>query len=140
VWGTAAVDSDLAAVTVAGAPGVVRKIHAMNQGNVYLKHNFDYGSQITAYAGRLSGADTGDWQAGLIGQVPLSPNWSVYGNTNYVMARLPKGPGGSGDETWNVSFGLSYYFGGNAASSSVTGNRGLPLLPVANNGSFLITD
>jgi hypothetical protein len=33
-----------------------------------------------------------------------------------------------------------YYFGGNAQNPSVTGNKGLPLLDVANNRSFLITD
>jgi hypothetical protein len=140
VWGTINVSSDRAAVTVAGAPGVLTTIRAMNQANLYVKQNFSFGAQLTGYVGALDGADIGKWQFGLRGQMPLSENWSAYGNFNYVMPHTPAGPVGSGHEQWNVSFGLTYYFGGNAQNPSVTGNRRLPLLDVANNSSFLVTD
>jgi len=140
VWGTMNVNHDRAAVTVAGAPGVRTTIRSMDQANFYVKQNFAFGGQLTAYAGRLDNASVGDWQAGLLGQVPLNSHWAAYGNFNYVVPSGPSGPNGSGLEQWAVSFGLTYYFGGNAASASVTGNKGTPLLPVANNGSFLVTD
>ena len=140
VWGTAGVNDDRAAVTVAGAPGVRSRIHAMNQTNFYVKQNFAFGGQVTAYYGILDGSDIGKWQVGVRGQVPLSANWSAFADANYVVPRTPAGPLGSGQEQFSVAVGLGYYFGGNAQNPSVTGNRGLPLLDVANNRSFLITD
>jgi hypothetical protein len=140
MWGTFHVNDDLAAVTVAGAPGVQRRIRAMNQANLYVKRNTAFGAEIAGYVGVLDNADIGDWQFGLLGQAPISCNWSVYGNFNYVVPSAAAGPDGSGEEQFNASFGLAYYFGGKAKSPSVTGQAGLPLLNVANNGSFLVTD
>jgi hypothetical protein len=140
VWGTVGVNDDRAAVTVAGAPGVRRTIHAMNQANFYVKQNFAFGGQVTGYVGVLDGADIGKWQVGLLGQIPLSPTWSAFANANYVVPHTASGPTGSGQEQFNVSVGLAYYFGGNAQNPSVTGNKGLPLLDVANNRTFLISD
>jgi hypothetical protein len=140
VWGTVHVNDDQAAVTIAGAPGVLSTIRAMNQANFYVKRNTEFGAELMAYAGVLDNADIGDWQFGLLGQAPISCNWSVYGNFNYVVPSSAAGPDGSGEEQFDVGFGLAYYFGGKAKSPSVTGQAGLPLLNVANNGSFLITD
>jgi hypothetical protein len=140
VWGTFHVNDDRAAVTVAGAPGVLRPIRAMNQANAYVKRNTEFGADITGYVGVLDNATIGDWQFGLLGHAPISCNWSVYGNFNYVVPSAAAGPEGSGEEQFNISFGLAYYFGGKARSPSVTGQAGLPLLNVANNGSFLVTD
>jgi hypothetical protein len=140
VWGTMNVSSDRAAVTVAGAPGVLTTIRAMNQVNFYVKQHFATGALVTAYVGALDNADIGKWQFGLRGQAPLSEFWSVYGGFNYVVPHTPAGPVGSGHEQWSASFGLTYHFGGNAQAASVTGNKRLPLLDVANNSSFLVTD
>ena len=140
VWGTFNVNDDRAAVRVAGAPGVLSTIRAMNQANFYLKRNTEFGAELMAYTGVLDSADIGDWQFGLLGNMPISCNWSAYGNFNYVVPSAAAGPNGSGEEQFNVSFGLAYYFGGKAKSPSVTGQAGLPLLNVANNGSFLVTD
>lgn len=140
VWGAMQLDGDRAAVTVAGAPNVRRPIRSMDHGNVYVKHNFDFGGQLTAYVGMLDNASIGHIQYGVTGQVPLSHNWSVFAHANYVVPNAVEGPMGSGLEQFNISFGLTYYFGGKASSASVTGHKNLPLLPVANNSSFLITD
>jgi hypothetical protein len=140
VWGTLNVNHDRAAVTVAGAPAVRSTIRSMDQANLYVKQHFSFGGELMAYVGKLDDASIGDWQVGLRGQVPLSAHWAAHGNFNYVVPNAPSGPNGSGLEQWNVSFGLTYYFGGNAQSTSVTGPRGRPLLGVANNSSFLITD
>jgi hypothetical protein len=34
---------------------------------------------------------------------------------------------------------LTFYLGGKSVSPNISGRQGLPLLPVANNGSLLIT-
>jgi len=140
VWGTFAAQDNEAAVTVAGVPNLLRTIRSANQANIYLKQNFEFGGQITGYTGMLDNASIGDWQFGLLGQAPLSDSWSVYGNSNYVVPSAKNGPNGSGEEQFNVSVGLAYSFGGKARNQSVTGNAGMPLLNVANNGSFLVTD
>lgn len=140
VWGTYGVNSDRAAVTVAGAPGVLTTIRAMNQKNVYVKQNFDFGGEVMAYYGIFDDEDIAKWQFGVVGKVPMSDNWSTFASANYVAPRTPSGPLGSGQEQFSASIGIAYYFGGNAASKSVTGNKELPLLDVASNRSFLITD
>jgi len=140
VWGTYGVNTDRAAVTVAGAPKLLTTIQAMNQKNVYVKHNFDFGGEVMAYYGIFDDEDIAKWQFGVVGKMPLSDNWSTFASANYVAPRTPSGPLGSGQEQFNASFGIAYYFGGNAASKSVTGNKELPLLDVASNRSFLITD
>jgi hypothetical protein len=131
---------DDAAVTVAGAPGVRREIRAANQLNGYIRRNTYFGGSLMAYAGGFDDADIQSWQFGLTGQAPLSCHCAMYGNFNYAAPSATDGPNGSGEEQFNIQLGLAYFFGGKAQSRSVTGQRGLPLLNVANNGSFLITD
>ncbi len=137
VWGVLKTNDDRAAITVAGAPGVLSTIRAMNQVNFYLKKNFASGAQITGYAGAIGKKSVGDWQFGLIGQAPLNTKWSAYGNFNYVVPGAPVGAGGSGTEQFNVSFGVAYAFSGGKAKPGLAGQ---PLFKVANNGTFLITD
>lgn len=139
-WGSFDVDDDLAAVTVAGAPGVRRTVRAMDQFNLYVKQAFEFGGQVTAYAGIIDNADVGDWQFGVLASTPLSCNWSLFGNVNYVSPSARSGAPGSGEEQFDVSVGLAYYFGGNASNASVTGNANVPLFPVANNATFHVTD
>jgi hypothetical protein len=77
---------------------------------------------------------------GTKGEVPLSNCVSLFGGAQCI---LPSASGGSGndkfaEEYWNVSVGFAYYPGGNAVSNTVAGRRWMPLLPVADNGSFAI--
>jgi len=139
VSGTVGVKDDFAAVTVAGAPALLTGIHAMRQTNVYVKHVFDFGGQITAYYGKFSDKDIASWQFGATAQAPLSVNWSVFANAAYVAPRTPSGPLGSGQEQFNAQVGIAYYFGGNAQSPTVSGNKGLPMFDVASNRTFLIS-
>lgn len=139
-FGTAHLWDDDAAVTVAGAPGVRREVRAANQINGYVRYNSAFGASIMAYAGGFDEADIQSWQFGLTGEAPISCCCSLYGNFNYAAPSAKAGPTGSGEEQFAIQFGLAYYFGGKAVSRSVTGQQGLPLLDVANNGSFLVTD
>lgn len=132
VWGAFGLNEQRAAVTVAGAPGVRRPIHAMDHINLYVKKTYG-AANVTGYIGKMNGGDIGEWQVGMFGQAPLSEHWSLYTNVNYVSPSAKSGPRGSGEEQYNFGAGLCFYFG--RANST-----GLPLLNVANNGSFLITD
>src|SRR3954467_8536930 len=138
-FGTFGLWDDSAQVTVAGG-GPRSRIHAANQLNGYIRHNAAFGGSVMAYACVFDRADIQDWQFGLSGKAPLSCNCALYGNFSYAAPSAPAGAGGSGEEQFSIQTGLVYYFGGKAVSRSVTGQRGLPLLDVANNGSFMITD
>ncbi|MGC4007197.1 MAG: hypothetical protein QM811_30350 [Pirellulales bacterium] len=139
-FGTAHLWDDEAAVTVAGAPSIRREIRAANQFNAYYRHNTDFGGSLMFYVGGFDQADIQSWQFGMNGEAPLSHRCALYGNFNYAAPRRPAGPTGSGEEQFSIQTGLVFYLGGKAVSRSVTGQRGLPLQDVANNGSFLITD
>ena len=39
---------------------------------------------------------------------------------------------------WDVSFGVAWYFGGNARSCALNGKCWVPYMPVANNTNFLV--
>ena len=131
---------DDAAVTVAGAPGVRSTVRAANQYNSYIRGNTIAGGSLMGYAGLFDGADIQCWQFGATGEAPLSNWFSLYGNCNYAVPSAGAGPNGSGEEQFNIQFGIAYFFGGKAISPSVTGQKGLPLFDVASNSSFLITD
>jgi hypothetical protein len=139
VSGTVGLEDDRAAITVAGAPNLRTPIHASRQTNVYVKHIFDFGGQVMAYYGRFSDADISKWQAGVTAQAPLSPYLSAFASANYVVPRTPTGSFGSSQEQFSAQVGFAYYFGGNAQSPTVSGNKGLPMLEVASNRTFLIS-
>jgi hypothetical protein len=139
-FGTGDLWDDGAAVTVAGAPGVRRTVRAAKQFNSYIRGNTLAGGSLMGYAGVFDGADVQCWQFGATGEAPLSEWFSLYGNCNYAVPSSSAGAGGSGEEQFNIQFGIAYFFGGKAMSPSVTGQQGLPLFDVASNSSFLITD
>ena len=133
VWGTFHANNDASVVNV----GPVR---ASNQANAYWRHNWDFGGSTMAYVGGVDRADIGNWLVGVLGQAPLSDNVSLYANTTFAFPSSKTGIVGSNELEWNFGLGLMYSFGGKAVSPSVSGQQGLPLLPVANNGSMLITN
>ncbi|MDA1053794.1 MAG: hypothetical protein O3C40_25375 [Planctomycetota bacterium] len=137
VWGTFHTTHDSVSVNVIGPLATVR---AMNQANAYWKHNWAFGANSTIYMGAFDQADIASWQFGMLNTAPLSHSVSLYGNFNYVVPGSATGLVGAREEQWNASVGLVYYMGAKAVNSTVSGNKGLALLPVANNGSLLITN
>ena len=75
---------------------------------------------------------------GVQNQAPLSPNVSLYCNATLALPGSASGYVGSNNEVWDVSAGFQYSFGGKAPTCNISGQQCTPLLPVANNGSFLI--
>jgi hypothetical protein len=134
VWGTFHTSQD---ATVTGQPTPLR---AMNQFNAYWRHNYEFGGQTMFYLGGVDRADVGSWQVGTLGQAPLNDRLSIYGNFTFAFPSSHTGAVGSNELEWNIGTGLMYSFGGKAVNRTISGPQGLPLLPVANNGSLLMTN
>lgn len=130
-WGTISTNRD---VTTIGT------LRAMNQGNLYWRHQYEFGGQTMAYVGGADPADVASWQFGFLNTAPLSNNLSLYGNYTYSLPGSTAGVVGSNEYLWNFNAGLMLSFGGKAKSPNISGHRGLALLPVATNGLMLITD
>lgn len=134
VWGAVHTNTDNS-VTGFGTP-----IRAMNQANAYWRHNFEFGGETMAYLGVVDSADVGSWLVGVLGTAPLNDYTSIYGNVTFAFPGSKTGAVGANELEWNIGTGLMYSWGGKAVSPSVSGQKGLPLLPVVNNGSLLITN
>lgn len=139
VWGTFRTNQDLAGISSVGA-NINTTVRTMNQANAYWRHNWAFGGNTMMYVGGFDQADVASWQLGMLNTVPLNHSVSLYGNFNYVVPGSASGLAGAAEEQWNAGVGFVYYLGGKAVNSTVSGNTGLALLPVANNGSFLITN
>jgi len=139
VWGTFATNRDTVVISDA-ASGITSTVRAMNQANAYWRHNWAFGANTMLYVGAVDQADVASWQLGMLGTAPLSHSAGLYGNFTYVVPGSGTGLVGAAEEQWNASVGLVFYLGAKAVSPTVSGNQGMPLLPVATNGTLLITN
>lgn len=139
VFGTWGIDDDIAGISSVGA-NVTTRVRPMNQLNTYFKHNWKFGATSMFYVGGFDNADVASWQFGLTNSVPLNHSLSLYTNTNYVVPGSRAGLPGAAEEQWNAQVGFAWTLGRKAVNPTISGRAGLPLLPVANNGSFLITN
>jgi hypothetical protein len=80
----------------------------------------------------------GDYLAGVAGNAPLNDRISLFALATYMHPSAGAGAAGSIDEAWNFTIGLAFYPKPNARSSTVAGRCWAPLVPVANNGYFLV--
>jgi hypothetical protein len=112
-------------------------VNTVNQINAFWHHTYDFGGDTYAYVGLADGLSDFTW--GLTGTAPLSNRLGVYGGFNYYAPSAAAGPAGAAEEFWNVSFGLVFYPGAKAANRSVSGWQGMPLLNVADNGTFQVS-
>jgi hypothetical protein len=118
------------------------RVRGLDQVNFFWHRNWTFGGDTWVYVG--GGEEPAEWILGLTGQAPLSQSVALFGGVTYAIPSAPAGDQGFGEqqnyseEYWNVSFGLVWYPGWKAANDTVSGHRGLPLLPVADNGSFLV--
>jgi hypothetical protein len=133
VWGAFRASDETA--TVAGLGAV--NLRTVNQANLFWHHNWAFGGDTNVYVGVADGLSAGTF--GLNGNAPLSDTVSLFGNFNYYGPSAGANPAGSMEEFWNVSFGIAWFPGAKASNRTVSGWRGLPLLDVANNGTFQIT-
>jgi hypothetical protein len=88
---------------------------------------------------RLSGGGSlGDYIVGISAQLPLSDWVAVYNVLSYMHASSHPSPSGSEENAWNFTMGLAFYPTRSARSNTVAGQCWMPLMPVANNGYFLV--
>lgn len=116
-----------------------------NQLNVFWHHKWSrYGADTWVSVGlpeddRLGQRGSlGDYIANALAVCPLSDRVSVYSSVMYMHQSATEGALGSLDEAWNFTVGIALYPRANSRSATVAGHRWAPLLPVANNGSFLV--
>jgi uncharacterized protein DUF6666 len=88
---------------------------------------------------RLTGdGSLGDYVVSAAGNAPLSDRVTLYSLITYLHPSASPGTQGAKEDAWAFVLGLSYSHGGYARSHTVAGRRWMPLLPVANNGYFLV--
>ncbi|MCA9179965.1 MAG: hypothetical protein KDA51_00890, partial [Planctomycetales bacterium] len=88
---------------------------------------------------RLSGeGSVGDYVVSAIGDCPLNDVVSLVSGVTYMHPSSRPGITAAKDEMWNFSVGISIYLGRNARSATVAGQQHMPLLPVADNGTFIV--
>jgi hypothetical protein len=122
-------------------PGRFR-VRGLTQANLFWHCNWDFGGDTWLYVGAAE--EPAEWTIGLAGQAPLSPSIALFGGFAWGIPSAPEGDPNSGDDQnyseqyWNLSFGIVWYPGWKAANDTVSGHAGLPLLPVADNGTFMV--
>ncbi len=120
--------------------GLTIPVSALDQISAFWHHTWETGADTTLYLGAAE--DPGDFLLGVTGQAPLSGALALFGTATYIVPSTSAGDSLAfeeySEEYWNISFGLVWYPGCKAASPSVSGPQGLPLLPVADNGTFAV--
>jgi len=141
IWGTWRGQADTIDVSGFG-PVTWRPI---NQVNLFWHHKWEVGGPDTAmWIGipeeeRLKGPGSlGEYIAGASANVPLNDQIALYTLITYMHPSAGAGVAGAKEDAWDFTIGLSYQLGGSVRSSTVRGQRWAPLLPVANNGYFLV--
>lgn len=138
LWGAIGTQNTYAwTATVFAVPG--QHLRPTDQLNIYYKKHWAFGADTQLYVGAINANDYGDWQVGFNGRAPMNERVSLYASANYVAPSDPMGMLGSTEEQWNFSVGMVLFLGRKAVAPDVSGQQGLPLLPVADNGSFLLT-
>jgi hypothetical protein len=121
-------------------------LRSINQINFFWHHKWSFKADSWIWLGIPQDSRLDPFEGGNLGDLliggsiiaPLNDNVSLYANMQYMHPSSTPGNDAYGEAGWYVAFGLQYYLGGNAVSSTVAGNCWLPYLPLANNGNFLV--
>jgi hypothetical protein len=101
---------------------------------LFYRRQFEFGGE-----GRVWGGVTG-WGDGIFGaeaRMPLGKSFAMENRFNYLMPKDGRGTAGKTQEAWGLMFSLVWYPGRHV--SCETHNPYRPLLPVADNSTFVIT-
>jgi hypothetical protein len=79
-----------------------------------------------------------DYYIGTTTTAPLTDQLAVYVAVSYLHPSADPGPVASNEDSWNFTIGLAFYPGANTRSATVRGQRWMPLMPIANNGTFIV--
>ncbi len=122
------------------------EMRAIDQTNLFWHHKWNFAADSWLWVGipqstRLNpfaGGSLGDWLIGGSVIAPLNEWASLYANAQYMHPSAAPSSIAAGEASWYVAFGVQFSLGGRARSDTVMGRRWMPLLPVANNGNFLV--
>jgi hypothetical protein len=141
VWGTWRMNTDTRNDPVGGQ----LQWRAVNQLAGYWHHKWKPGgADTTLYVGapdqsRLGGAGSlGSWLVTAAANAPLNDRIALYTFITYMSPSAAAGALGSEEEAWNFSIGVAWYPHRLARSNTVAGRCWMPLMPVANNGFFMV--
>ena len=144
VWGCLRdLRSQQSTYNVYGLPAFVQT-RGVDQVNFFWHHKFTAGADTWLWTGfpdrgSLSrDGSLGNWMVGARVEVPLSERLALYANGSYFHPTASAGADASISSGYDVSMGVTWYFGGNACSPSINGACGVPYMPVANNSTFLV--
>jgi hypothetical protein len=131
VWGTAHTNTFNSSI--------YGPLKAINQYNLFWSHNYAFGARSMVYAGLADHSSVGSWQTGTQLIAPMSSRVSLYGNSAFMFPSSATGSfAGASELLWSVSCGMSFSFGRKTVSRNISGQCGMPLQQVANNGTFMI--
>jgi hypothetical protein len=141
LWGACRVLSDTNFVSGVGST----TWRPIDQLNLYWHHKWELaGADTSVWIGlpeqdRLGGSGSlGEYIAGASANIPLSNSFALYTLVTYMHPSAGPGGAGSTEDEWSFAIGLAFYPGRNARSTTVAGQCWMPLMPVANNGYFLV--
>jgi hypothetical protein len=118
------------------------RIRGLAQANLFWHRNWDFGGDTWLYVGAAE--EPVEWTVGFSGQAPLSESVALFGGFALGIPSAPEGDPNFGDDQnyseqyWNLTFGIVWYPGWKTRNDTVSGHAGLPLLPVADNGTFMV--
>jgi hypothetical protein len=144
VWSAINDRGDSKNVADPAAGSITVSYRPLSQANVFWHHNFDSGADSWLWAGAPEaeklgdGGRPGEYTVGLTMQVPLTNRVALYGSGQYMRPTATAGPIASIKDAYSVGFGLEFFPRGSSRNRTVAGNCWMPVLPVANNGSFLV--
>jgi len=117
----------------------------LNHISAYWHHKWSDGGPNTIISigipekDRASGdGSLGDFLATATINVPFSDKVGFLGNVMYMNPSAPAGFEAGHEDTWSFTVGIEIFPGSDARSTTIAGERWMPLLPVANNGVFLL--
>ncbi len=123
------------------APAQRVMVNTTDQANSW-HHNWQLGGDTSAYVGWADAS--GNVAVGPEGSVPLNQHATLFGPFHYIIPSTQRRDVHSTlgvddvltQETWNISLGITFYRGPEAAARDVSGVFELHLLSVADNGTF----
>jgi hypothetical protein len=110
----------------------------------YWHHKWWYAADTWLWVGapvgnRLTGDGTlGSWLASASATVPFNDHVGLYTNITYMRPSARASAVASEEEFWNFTIGLTFYPRPVARSRTVAGRCWMPMMPMANNGNFMV--
>jgi hypothetical protein len=113
--------------------------------NLYWHHKWQVGGADTSIwigipeQDRLGGSGSlGEYLAGASATVPLNDRFALFTLVTYMHPSSGPSPNGAEEESWNFTVGVSFTPGRETRSGTVESRSWMPLMPLGNNGYFLV--